>query len=235
MDRATVNARLDWLAAQRGDVVNGLPPALWAEALGNADRELLHRAALLAVRELVLQEWVDRRKEDHRPQKALEAAEAYMADPSPENLLTVKACAKACTAARSETFGYEHRVAEAARSVAWAAGAKDAQHIFEALGSIEAELLARIALTSEYHKGPAQRRALLDVVRKVLAPPEPVVEQKASLPPGPPVPYSADSHFELGQRIIHKKFGDIVVTSVGETWIEVELPDASKKRLAHKP
>jgi magnesium-transporting ATPase (P-type) len=28
---------------------------------------------------------------------------------------------------------------------------------------------------------------------------------------------------------------NMLVTSVGETWIEVELPDASKKRLAHKP
>src|SRR5207245_339490 len=50
-----------------------------------------------------------------------------------------------------------------------------------------------------------------------------------------PVPYSPDSHFELGQTLRHKKFGNVSVTSVGETWIEVGLPDGTKKRLAHKP
>ena len=59
--------------------------------------------------------------------------------------------------------------------------------------------------------------------------------QAESLAPKGPVPYNADSHFDLGQRITHKKFGEIVVVSVGETWIETELPDGSKKRLAHKP
>ena len=44
-----------------------------------------------------------------------------------------------------------------------------------------------------------------------------------------------DGHFDLGQRLTHKKFGEVAVTSVGETWIEVELEDGSKKRLAHKP
>ena len=70
----------------------------------------------------------------------------------------------------------------------------------------------------------------------MLLPPEaPVEEAVVSKAPSGPVPYSADGHFELGQRVTHKKFGEISVTSVGETWIEVELADGSKKRLAHKP
>lgn len=234
MDRAALSARLDWLAAQPGSSVTGRPASLWAEALGAIDRDLLHQAAICAVRELVLPDWQDSRRDDTRPLRALEATEAWMAQRTPEALAHVKATAKACTAARSESFGYEHRVAEAARAVAWAAGAKDTAHIFDALAAVEEELLARIALMGEYHLGPEQRRALLGVVRRVLLPPEPVAPVE-SMPPGPPVPYSSDAHFELGQQIIHKKFGDLVVVSVGETWIEAELPDGTRKRLAHRP
>jgi len=155
---------------------------------------------------------------------------------SPETLLQCKATAKACTAARGETFGDQHRVPEAARALAWAVGPKEAAPIFDALAASEEELLARVALTSEYHLGPQQRRNIVDALRKVLLPPAAPAEDAAvSKAPAGPAPYSADGHFELGQHVIHKKFGDVVVTSVGETWIEVELPDASKKRLAHKP
>jgi len=98
-------------------------------------------------------------------------------------------------------------------------------------------LLARIALMGEYHRGPEQRRAIIGVLKRVLLPPEPAAAaEPASLPPKGPVPYSPEGHFELGQTLIHKKFGDVTVTSVGETWIEVQIPaDGSKKRLAHKP
>src|SRR5262249_5461516 len=109
--------------------------------------------------------------------------------------------------------------------------------IFDAIQSVEEELLARIALMSEYHRGPEQRRAIADILKKHVLPPEPpaAAQGPESLAPTGPVPYNADGHFDLGQRLTHKKFGEVVVTSVGETWIEVELPDASKKRLAHKP
>ncbi len=238
MDRAALSSNLDWLVAARGDPVKGLPASAWAEKLEGVDRNDLLRAAI-AVTRLLVQDWADQHKDDKRPQRAIDAAEAWLANPGPEALAEAKAAAKECTAARNETFGRDHRVPQAARHVAWAAGAKDGDtsSIFEALASTEEELLARIALLSEYHRGPEQRRAIVDAIRKVLLPPEPSAESPPSLSPEnqAPVPYSADGHFNLGQRIIHKKFGEIVVTSVGETWIEVELPDASKKRLAHKP
>lgn len=237
MDRAALSSSLDWLVAARGDPVKGLPATAWAEKLEGVERSELLRAAI-AVTRLLVPEWVDQHKDDKRPQRAIDAAEAWLANPGAETLAEAKAAAKECTAARNETFGRDHRVPQAARHVAWAAGAKDndMSSIFEALASTEEELLARIALLSEYHRGPEQRRAIVDAIRKVLLPPE-QVEAPPSLSPEnqPPVPYNADGHFNLGQRIIHKKFGEIVVTSVGETWIEVELPDASKKRLAHKP
>jgi hypothetical protein len=195
------------------------------------------RAAIEMVRTLILQEWADRRKDDLRPQKALDTTEAWLASPTADALKAVKNAAKDCTAARNETFGDGHRVPQAARHIAWTAGSDDPSGIFEAIQSVEEELLSRIALMSEYHRGPEQRRAIADILKKVILPPEPApaAATPESRAAAGPVPYNADGHFELGQRLTHKKFGEIVVTSVGETWIEVELPDASKKRLAHKP
>lgn len=236
MDRAEITAKLDRLVTLRGDPAKGLPAAAWAEHLEGAPRDQLLRAAIEAVRTLVVQDWADKRKTDKRPQDALASAEAWLAGGGEEALKTAKNAAKACTAAKNETFGTDHRVAEAARAVAWAAGDKDATHIYECFALVEHELLSRIALLSEYHRGPEMRRAVVDAIRRVLAPEEkPAAVAKPAAADSGPVPYNADGHFELGQRLTHKKFGEVVVTSVGETWIEVELPDASKKRLAHKP
>lgn len=237
MDRATLVAKLDKLLLMRGDPVKGLPAGVWAECLQGVEREQLLRAAVGVVRSLLVPEWADRRKDDKRPQAALEAVEAWLAQPaSPDSLGQCKAAAKACTAARGETFGDQHRTPEAARALAWAVGPKETAPIFDALAVTEEELLARVALTAEYHLGPQQRRNIVDALRHVLAPPDrPVEPPVASKAPSGPVPYSADGHFELGQSVIHKKFGDVVVTGAGETWIEVQLADGSKKRLAHKP
>jgi hypothetical protein len=237
VDRAALTAKFDRLLALRGDPVKGLAATEWASALESVPQDVLIRAAIEMVRALILQEWADRRKDDARPQKALDASEAWLAAPGAETLKTVKNAAKDCTAARNETFGDGHRVPQAARHVAWTCGADTAEGIFDAIQSVEEELLARIALMSEYHRGPEQRRAIADVLKKFIVPPAPAAEAPTpeSRAPAGPVPYNADGHFELGQRLTHKKFGEIVVTSVGETWIEVELPDASKKRLAHKP
>ena len=237
MDRAALIAKFDRLLALRGDPVKGLPAEEWAGALEGVPKETLIRAGIELVRSLILQEWADRRKDDRRPQKALEMSEAWLASPTAEALKAVKGAAKDCTAARNETFGDGHRVPQAARHVAWTCGAEDASGIFDAIQSVEEELLSRIALLSEFHRGPEQRRAIATLLKQFVLPPEPAPAAPGpeSLPPAGPVPYNADGHFELGQRLTHKKFGEIVVTSVGETWIEVELPDASKKRLAHKP
>lgn len=237
VDRAALTAKFDRLLALRGDPVKGLPATEWAAALETIPQDVLIRASIEMVRGLILEEWADRRKEDLRPQKALDATEAWLAKPSAEGLKVVKNAAKDCTAARNETFGDGHRVPQAARHVAWTCGADTSEGIFDAIQSVEEELLSRIALLSEFHKGPEQRRAIATVLKKHILPPEPAapVATPESIASKGPVPYNADGHFELGQRLTHKKFGDIVVTSVGETWIEVELPDASKKRLAHKP
>lgn len=223
--------RLDRLAALRGDPAHGIPVTAWATNLDDIDRDLLMRAVIEAIRTLILPDWEAKRTDDRRPQDALAAAEAWLETRSAEAVNNAKNAAKACTAARNDTYGYDHRIADAARGMAWAVTAKDNEPIWESLAAIEEELLARVALVGEYHRVPEQRKAILGVLRKVLIPPAPVVAPEDA----PPVPYSASGHFAVGQKLIHKMFGDIVVSAAQGNTIDVTLPDGSTKRLAHKP
>ncbi|MDB4956774.1 MAG: hypothetical protein JWO36_4343 [Myxococcales bacterium] len=220
--------RLDRLAALKVDC---LSPTAWAANLDEVERDQLLRAAIEATRVLILPEWESKRIEDRRPQLALEATEAWIATRSPEAIAQAKVAGKDCTAARNETFGTDHRIPEAARAVAWAVGAKDNAHIWDAFVAIEEELLARVALVAEYHKGPEQRRALLAVLRRVLAPAPTAAAPTSSQP----VPYAASGNFAVGQQLTHPKFGDLVVTVAGDKWIDVKLTDGTTKRLAQKP
>ena len=223
--------RFERLAALRGDAQKGLPVSAWQTNLNDCDADLLIRACVAATRELILDDWILKRPDDKRPQDALAAAEAWIESKNADNLATAKAAAKACTAARQETFGTDHRIPEAARACAWAVGAKDNEHIWEALTAIEQELLARIHLVADYHRVPEMRKNLLAVLKRVLDPP-PVAA--APVETGP-VPYSASGNFAVGQKLTHAKFGDLVVTAAGDKWIDVQLPDGTTKRLAQKP
>jgi len=208
--RAVILERFERLAAIRGDAQHGLPTSAWAANLDDIDRDQLVRAVIEVVRALVLPEWESKRPDDRRPQLALEAAAAWVASKSADALAQAKATAKDCTAARNETFGYDHRIPEAARALAWAAGAKDNAHIWEALSAVEEELLARVTLVAEYHRIPEQRRAILAVLKRVLAPPP-----EAPPPSNDPVPYAASGAFSVGQKLTHPKFGDLTVVAAG--------------------
>ncbi len=234
MERAEFIAKFDRLLALRGDPVKGLEASEWASALEGVASDVLLRAGVKVVRGLVLSEWLTRRKDDLRPSRALDAVESWLAAPSAKSLKAVKNASKDCTAARSETFGDGHRVPQAARHLARACGAETLEGVFEALQTVEEELLARIALFGEYHLGPEQRRAIVASLKSSIFPDE-LARPAASTGPTERMPYHADGSFTLGQPLSHKKFGDVTVVAVGETWIEVELPDGSKKRLAHKP
>lgn len=223
--------RFERLAALKGDPQKGLATSAWQTNLNDCDSDLLLHACIAATRELILDDWILKRPDDKRPQEALDAAEAWVKDKSADNLANAKTAAKACTAARSETFGTDHRIPEAARACAWCAGAKDNEHIWDALSAIEQELLARIALVADYHRMPEQRKNLLAVVRRVLEPPPAAA---APVDTGP-VPYSASGNFAVGQKLTHVKFGDLVVAAAGDKWIDVTLPDGTTKRLAQKP
>ncbi len=223
--------RFERLAALRGDSVKGIPASAWATNLNDVDREVLIRALIEATRTLILDEWTSKRPDDLRPKAALDATEAWLATKSEEAVANAKAAAKECTAARNDTFGTDHRIAEAARSCAWAITAKDSKDIWEGLASIEGELLARVNLVAEYHRIPEQRKALIAVLQRVIEPP-PVEEEPQVTGP---VPYSASGNFQVGQQLVHAKFGDLVVTAAGDKWIDVQLPDGTTKRLAQKP
>ena len=223
--------RFERLAALRGDVAKGLPESAWATNLADLDKDLLIRAAIEATRTLILDEWASKRPDDKRPQQALDATERWLATKSEDDAAAAKAAAKECTAARNETFGTDHRIPEAARACAWAIAAKDNSNIWEAFAAIEGELLARVTLVAEYHRIPEQRKALLAVLKRVLDP-KPVETAPATTGP---VPYTASGNFNVGQKLVHAKFGDLVVTAAGDKWIDVQLPDGSTKRLAQKP
>lgn len=226
-----IEERLTRLASLRGDSVKGLPTSAWSTNLDDLDRDQLMRAAIEVTRTLMIPEWESKRKDDRRPQVALETAEAWLATKSADALANAKTAAKDCTAARNETFGTDHRIPEAARACAWAAGAKDNAHIWDALQAIEEDLLARIALVAEYHRVPEVRKSILAALRKVLAP----APAAASPTSTGPVPYSASGHFEVGQQLTHPKFGNLVVTASIDKTIDVQLEDGTTKRLAQKP
>ncbi|HEY4182549.1 MAG TPA: hypothetical protein VGM90_37210 [Kofleriaceae bacterium] len=223
--------KFDRLAAIRGDTNKGLPESAWKTNLDDQDRDQLLRAAIDATRKLVLPEWESKRVDDRRPQDALAAAEAWLANKTSADVLSVaKEAAKACTAARNETFGGDHRIPEAARACAWSCGAKDNEHIWEAFSAIEGDLLARVHLTADYQKIPEQRRNLLAAIRRVLEPPP----AEAPKPTGPQA-YSASGSFAVGDKLTHVKFGNLEVVTVVGTAIEVKLDDGSIKKLVHKP
>jgi hypothetical protein len=229
--RPTMEDRFERLLVLRGHPVKGLPASAWAANLGDLDRGQVLRAVIEATRRLLLPEWESLRPDDKRPHLALAAAEAWLASPSPETVAHAKACGKACTAARNETFGRDNAVPEAARAIAWAAGANDSSDIWDALCAIETALLARIALIAEYQRAPQQRRAIVDMLGNVLTPkPEQVPTTLDE-----PVPYAATGSFTVGQRLTHSKFGNIVVTAAGDKWIDVRLEDGTTKRCAQKP
>lgn len=226
-----MNERFERLLALRGHPVKGLPASAWAANLGELDRDQVLRAVIEAARKLLLPEWDGLRPDDKRPHLAIDAAEAWLASKSPEAIANAKARGKDCTAARNETFGRNNAVPEAARSIAWAAGANDSSDIWDALCAIETELLARIALVGDYKLAPQQRRAIVDVLRNALTP----KQEEAPAVSTDPVPYSFTGSFSVGQRLSHAKFGLVLVTAAGDKWIDVQLEDGTTKRVAQKP
>jgi hypothetical protein len=234
VDRAELSQKLDRLVTHRLSST-GMASEYWAEMLGAVDRKELMRAVVACVK-IIVPDWQAENSNDERPKRAVEAAEAWLASPSEEAVKHAKEVAKACTAARNETFGRGHRVPEAAREVAKASGALEKTHLFDALEAVEAELLARVALVGEYARGPEQRKLIVETLRAVLVPK--IVEEPkaaAAVVDSTPVPYAASGHFVVGQRIDHKKFGLVNVVAAQDNWIEVALPDGTTKRLTHKP
>lgn len=173
-DRDALDGRLRALLRPVDDTgLDTLGADDWAKALAGVSRDRLMRAALAAVRELLMPGWREARPTDPRPERALSIAETWLDQRTDEAKEAAKLAAKGCTAARAQTLGYEHRVAEAARHVASAVGARDDAPLFDALVSVEEELFYRISIPGEYDRAAEQRRALVAVVSRIVLAPEP--------------------------------------------------------------
>lgn len=148
-----------------------LPVADWQPCLGSIETAELVRVVARAVRQL-LPEWATRRPGDTRPKMALDAVEEWLAHPCSNLVEHCKALAKACTKARRASFGYDHRIAEAARALALvpSAGSDDKvrELVFEALESTEQHLLYASPKFSNVFRGKeeAVRVQILDAFRE---------------------------------------------------------------------
>jgi hypothetical protein len=225
---------LDILERLRGDPTKGLAATVWQEHLRDVPYLDLARACMVLAQDLLIPGWVEMRGKDERPQQALAAMTALLLDANATNVAALKEASKACTAAKQETYGQDHRVPESIREIGKAILSKEAVPLFDTLALAEEELVNKQLLFSHFEEAAKQRAAMIRILRDQLLPKE-ADAPRMSITDMPPVPYSPESNFSLGQRITHKKFGEIIVTSVGETWIEAETKEGEKKRLAHKP
>lgn len=131
-------------------------------------------AAILGLTRELLEEWASTRPTDKRPARALDAAQVLLQRRTENAVLHARAVAKACTKARKDSFGYEHRIAEAARSVANAAAARpgsEQRHteMCEALAKIEEHRLCAYANKAIYGKEHEVRTSMLKSLNFVLA------------------------------------------------------------------
>ena len=191
VERAALAAKLDKLLAMRGDPVKGLPATVWAEALRRASRESSSFApsSRSFARSSCPSGPIAARTTGARRRRSRRSKHGSRSPPRPRRSSQCKAAAKACTAARGETFGDQHRVPEAARALAWAVGPKEAAPIFDALACERRGAARAHRADAEYHLGPQQRRNIVDALRRVLLPPEAPVEEavvsKAPVGAGP--------------------------------------------------
>jgi hypothetical protein len=139
------------------------PPRFWVGKFP-ADRVTAVRIAA-TVAELVLPEWRTARPGDTVPVRAVRAA---LADPagSDDGLRRhARTLAKACGDSRRRSLGYEHRIAEAARSLANAAAAGSDEAAMEAVGEalakVEEHLLYKLAVAGVYGKEAVVRAQML--------------------------------------------------------------------------
>lgn len=148
------------------------PDASWAPALARVPATILVRGAASVVRALLLPEYAERRPQDRRPMRAVEAAEAWLVAPATSRALHAKAVAKACTHARKDTLGAEHRIAEAARAVATAVtrASDDAMRrdAIEALAYVEEHLLERHAIAGEHDRRSEVRERMVAALGSAL-------------------------------------------------------------------
>jgi len=145
----------------------------WADQVANVPPEHL-LAAIIALSRELLEEWNSARPADKRPERALDAANALLKKDRTENAVQhARAVAKACTQARKDSLGYQHRIAEAARCVAIAAAAKPKSRerfaaMREALEKVEEHRVYRLSVEGIYDKERAVRLSMIESLNQAL-------------------------------------------------------------------
>ena len=156
-------------AAIAWDTLEGMPAASWVDHFRDVEHRLLVHAVADAVRALVLPRWLAAHPGNRQPARALDAAVACVQRPSENGKLHALAVAKACSKERERTFGYEHRIAESARALAWAAArtGDDARReaLAESLGKLEEELVTHDAVAGIYGREREHRARMLALLR----------------------------------------------------------------------
>lgn len=145
---------------------------IWAPLVRDVPTDALVRAVARAIRELVLPEYSASRPGDRRPHRAVEAAELWLERRSADARSHAAAVAKACTKARADTLGHEHRIAEAARALATAVtrtseGAIRAE-LHESIAKIEEHLVYRLAVEGEHRRDAEVRARVLEAITRAI-------------------------------------------------------------------
>lgn len=152
-----------------GGLIPG-PGEVWGAALAHIPTDRLVGAVAKTVRELLLPEYAATRPTDRRPERALDAAEAWLSRRTDDARAHAAAVAKACTAARRETLGFEHRIAEAARAVATSVTRTSEPavraELFEALARTEEHLLHGHAVKGVHDEATEVRASVLETLRR---------------------------------------------------------------------
>jgi len=150
-----LTAKFDRLLALRGDPVKGLAATDWGSALEGVPQDVLMRAAHCDGARACPSGVGGSPKDDAVRRKALESNRGVGSLESVETLKAIKWCRQrlhgrgATRRLVMDTAFHKPRVTSRGQP-----GADDSSGVFEAIQSVEEELLSRIALMSEYHRGP---------------------------------------------------------------------------------
>lgn len=147
-------------------------PHDWSPTLVAAEPNALLAASRQVVRRLLMPIWTARHPDDVRPARAVAAVRQLLRDGDENSRQYCRVAAKGCTAARSKTIGYGHRVAEAARALALAGtnlgNPRFAVHIVDCLEKAEEELKYEYSIEARYGQEPQIRGAMLALLSEAL-------------------------------------------------------------------
>lgn len=140
-------------------------PKLWCKQLASDAATAVQIARALV--EFVLPKWQSKYPDDTVPVRVVETVRGRAHPASPDIRQHLQALAKGCTLSRKRSFGYDHRIAEAARLLARAAAAaNDADALelaFRVADQVEDEIIHRFAVKGVYRKESEVRRDLLNL------------------------------------------------------------------------